>query len=319
MIDKLFKPVFQLFAAFGSALAGIGAALTAFGFLAERSHLVMLGFTEIPVNLNQYLFTGAKFIAYLPFLILTAVALTSIEALQRYFIFSLLLAILIFLYLVIRRWKRTEKFRTKFRLGFTSFLDRFKGSFLVLLIILQFIIIYQWMEANKIQNLLFAGSRSEMAVSNALFVNHNVLEYWILSHHYTELFQYFGRMFLLTVMAGFFLWIVFHYSKKKATLRKQLAFILNIILLVTQVLLVPINFGTLLMPNTYPHVELSLNEPASRKIAPLQTEAIYLLHRENQNYYFYSAVKARLWMIKDKDINMLTYLGREDIFKKKSR
>ncbi len=72
MLEKIFAPVLRFFGIVATSLTGISAVFTAVGFLAERSHLYMLRFTAIPVDLNQYLYTGARFFAYLPISLVSA-------------------------------------------------------------------------------------------------------------------------------------------------------------------------------------------------------------------------------------------------------
>jgi len=70
MLDKLTKTITRFFGIIAGSLSGLGAVLTAVGYLAEHNHLKMLGFTSVPVDLNQYLYTGALFFAILPNIII---------------------------------------------------------------------------------------------------------------------------------------------------------------------------------------------------------------------------------------------------------
>ena len=86
MLEKIFAPVLKFFGIIASSFTVITAVFTAVGFIAERSHPHMLGFTSIPVDLNQYLYTGARFFALLPAMIFSALGLGTLNLLRKHFL-----------------------------------------------------------------------------------------------------------------------------------------------------------------------------------------------------------------------------------------
>lgn len=73
MVHRVLQRVLRLGATIATALAGAGSLATAVGFLAERARWNMLGFHSPGVDMNEYLFTGARFLAFLPAVFLTAI------------------------------------------------------------------------------------------------------------------------------------------------------------------------------------------------------------------------------------------------------
>ena len=114
MLEKIFAPVIKFFTITATSLTGISAVFTAVGFLAERSHLNMLGFTSIPVDLHQYLYTGAKFFAYLPIILLNALGLRTLAIARKYFVvfiavvFGLFLLRLLFCIPLLKRFQSLQ-------------------------------------------------------------------------------------------------------------------------------------------------------------------------------------------------------------------
>jgi hypothetical protein len=103
MLKKIFAPILRFFTLIASALAGISAVCTAVGFLAHRGHLKMLGVSNIPVDLNQYMYTGAQFLAYLPFKLIYIIALNILDLGRTYFLeFFIVLLIILICYWLLR-------------------------------------------------------------------------------------------------------------------------------------------------------------------------------------------------------------------------
>ncbi len=75
MLGKLPEALQKFFGFVGASLTGLTAICTAAGFLAERARLGMLGLPATAFDLQQYLETGARFLAYLPIYLGTALLL----------------------------------------------------------------------------------------------------------------------------------------------------------------------------------------------------------------------------------------------------
>lgn len=93
MTQKHFQAVLRFLGAVASALTGLGAICTTAGFLAERTRWSMLGLGTVNVDLNEYLFTGARFLAFLPGITLST-ALSVLTASGQVFLLVVALLVL---------------------------------------------------------------------------------------------------------------------------------------------------------------------------------------------------------------------------------
>lgn len=328
MLDKLFKPVLHFFGILGSSLAGIGAILMAIGFLAEKSRLVMLGFTQVPVDLNLYLFIGAKFVAYLPILLFSALGLNMVE---HFLLTFLILFFIILIFFFIHFSKRGTRFLQQFKVGVTNFATRVIRGLFISLVFLQLIWIFQLLKSNEIDNLLYIDQREIAKVSEyALFPSKEILTAWVTNRidpnnskpektNVDYAFMYFGWLLLVALLlGGVLLGLIRLGSKGKGGLSfwKKFWMGLNLVLFFTQVILIPINFGILVLPNTYPACEISLQNHDNND--PQLAKQLYLLHMDDEELYFYSPDSSKVWSIKRDIVRSIEYLGMKDLFDKKN-
>lgn len=324
MLEKMFAPILRFFGIIASSLTGVTALFTAVGFLAERSHLYMLGFTSIPVDLNQYLYTGARFFAYLPILLLSTLGLGVLDVARKYLqvfaasLLALLLLNLLFRIQPLRNFKRWLLDCCK------TLVHAHRTGLLFLLIFLQFIGIYHLLITTQVTNLLFVQRSSR--VSNALFpVDADVLAGWIANKQDDSLFEYMGVLFLIavaTTMALWFLTAAFRRQQETVPSVWQSTWLgINLLLLGTQFILLPINHGILLLPNSYPMVSITLKSSnghvgngwqQAAAISP--SEKLPLLHQQDDRFYLYSPAAARVWLLRSSEIESVAYFGMADIF-----
>ena len=135
MLEKIFAPVLKFFGIIASSFTGITAVFTAVGFIAERSHLHTLGFTSIPVNLNQYLYTGARFFALLPAMIFSALGLGTLDLLRRHFLGFMIVILVIIILRLLLRISSIRKYSQKVVDSIKKFVGKHRTGLLFLLMI----------------------------------------------------------------------------------------------------------------------------------------------------------------------------------------
>jgi|GEM_PF-2322375 len=321
MLEKVFAPVLRFFGIIASSLTGITAVMTAVGFLAERAHLAMLGFTTIPADLNQYLYTGARFFALLPMLIINSIGLTTLDLARKYLLYfaAILLALLIFKLLL--RIAVLNKLWRKLLEKIGQLVANHRNVFLFFLILLQFTGIYFYLAAIPISNLLFLESSPDVNVQSFSFLQTNaqVLTTWITAPNETALFQHLGRLVLITLFLGVILWqlvATFRKDQKvKPRLWQNIWIGVNLVLFGTQLILLPINYGIVLLPNKFPVVTVTFEDEVAVPFQAIQNERLALLHEKGGSFYLYSRETAQVWLVRQNQLHSLVYLGMADIFK----
>ncbi|RIK80865.1 hypothetical protein DCC62_03030 [candidate division KSB1 bacterium] len=266
MLDSLIKIITRILGLVAGSLTGVSVILTATGYLAERSHLKMLGFTGIPVDLNQYLYTGALFWTMLP----------SILVLQTILLLFEPWAILLLLPLPLWRFSsKIEKSRYAWAwsisLRIRSIFEQ-KRVILALLVILQILALSLMSRATLVENLLFVEA-SPKAPDNFTFLaaDDQSLTQLVLHQAEGKLQKYFVQLFLLTLAIGLTLRYALSQDRenqKTATVAENLVLGLNLILFSTQIILLPINYGALLLNKRYQEAKIQFKE-----IAPEQPSA----------------------------------------------
>jgi hypothetical protein len=166
MLQKVFEYVSRYFVIIAGSLSGTGGLFTAVGFLAERSHLAMLGVTFIPVNLDQYLYTGAKFFVILPILVVTTIIdnlnIFKINVFGSWWATGIGVIFIFFAWHFLLRIKRIQSAKKKFEnIGkkieqkIKNFTYQYLSGLLFLFMIVLFIGVVQMFLALGITNLLF--------------------------------------------------------------------------------------------------------------------------------------------------------------------
>ncbi|MDR8392223.1 hypothetical protein NC796_13805 [Aliifodinibius sp. S!AR15-10] len=321
MLKKVFAPVLRFFTLIASALAGISAVCTAVGFLAHRAHLNMLGVSNIPVDLNQYMYTGAQFLAYLPFKLISIIALNILDLGRTYFLeFSVTLVVLFIMYWLLR-FRLVRQFSQEFLNDIKNFIRHHRSTLWLVILIGQFIAVHQLLKASRITSLLFGDNipaPPSQSIEFPLWADEGVLAFWISTNESGELLQFLGWLALIIIITAVILWkMIGTYRKIELRMSRfwQTFWLgVNLMLFCTQIILFPINYGILLLSNEYPQVEVVVDDSLRGNPLWQGDERLILIDSQNGKFYFYSRSERRLWYIKDSDIHSISYFGMVDIF-----
>lgn len=318
MLEKIFQPILKVVGIVASSLTGMSAAFTAIGFLAERSHLVMLGFTTIPVDLNQYLYTGARFMAFLPFILLNSLGIVTTKLASAYF-FEFLIAIIALIALFfLFRIPALRRFKSKTGDFLKKMVQHHRSVFLFLFLILQFVIIAQLLVGAEISNLLFETPAPENTTASIWQQKSAYLSNWIITNNTGELFNHMGWLFFLSAISIVIMAELLSTYRTteitKLSVWQRLWLGLNVLLLATQLLLIPINYGKLLLPSKYPQISIQLEETTDPELLELEKAPASLLYQDGGTFYIYSSKANKVWLIRSGQLKSLSYLGIKSIF-----
>lgn len=336
MFHRAVQTVQKFFVALAATLTGLGVVCMAVGFLAERAHWSMLGLPLPAVDLNEYLFTGARFLAFLPGVFLTT-TLTAIT--WSLSVFGLVIVAVVLL-VVAHRWRGRQWLR---RIVTTlSKRSHFRGRVLrlvglIALALLQFSSTYVLFRAARIRNVLFlAPTRSDGAECGQAGLD---LEVQIVEGCQVSLDAHLGTVFLIVLVNGTLLWLFLRAMETgggKAAERgtptgssgeagagprvqprpwgEALTVALNAALLGIQLILLPINYGALFLRSEFPVVDVVLTDPESREGAWPEDGRLLLLHRWEDEFYLYGGAAGRVWLVPRSDVESLVFLGICRIF-----
>jgi hypothetical protein len=275
MLENITKIIARFFGIIAGSLSGIGAMLMAIGYLAERSHLKMLGFTNIPVDLNQYLYTGANLIAFLPGIII----LQSISLLFEPLTLTVLAAIL--LARLSLRIHKVKTFWEKISNRSERFIATFRNFLLIIFVFIQMLTLNWMVKAVLVDNLLFSEINASVSEEFTFFIaDTENLKQLILSRS-EKLPRYFTQLFLITLFIGLALQYIVSVKKEKQialTFQMKFWFSINFLLFATHVILIPSNYGVLLLNNTYQEVKVQFNVMEQNEV---QKETIDDSNNEN--------------------------------------
>ncbi len=252
MLEKITKIIARFFGIIAGSLSGISAILIAVGYLAERSHLKMLGFTNIPVDLNQYLYTGSILLGFLPGIIILQSISLVLEPLVLVIFSVILLARLS------RRIPSVKVWGDKVSNSGKHFIARFRHFFLILLVVAQMISLNWMVKAVLVENLLFTEvNATAPAKFTFLTANTDALKQLILTKD-EKLPRYFTQLFLSVLLIGLALRYIMSVKKEKdepVSFHVKFWATINFLLFATQVILVPCNYGVLLLNSKYQEVK----------------------------------------------------------------
>jgi hypothetical protein len=320
MQDKWFEQAKKIFGIFGGSLTAIGAILTAVGFLAERYRLVMLGLTNIPLDFNRYLTVGARFVVFLPMTLIQSLTVFAASSARAYLLTFLLAALVFALGLVLLRFGRVRNLKNIALTSIGSFINRHVTGLLFIFLIMLLLSLWRFEVAIDIRNALFCRA-TPLPADEAVFSllpSGAFLNSWIVNRRSSELEGYIGFLFLVTILTGIILWklvLKTPRSKNAKSLRWQKIWAwLNVFLWCTLLVLLPINFGVLYLPNEYPVVSASFKPSGMEECRDLQDKSLKLLHYEDDRFYFYSRDSAKMWSVPKESIGNLKFLGFTDVF-----
>jgi len=277
MLENVTKVITRFFGIIAGSLSGISAILIAIGFLAERSHLKMLGFTTIPVDLNQYLYTGASLIGFLPGIVIPQ----SISLLMEPI--SLAIVSIIILTRFSIRFPKMKNFWNKvLTIGYTA-LAKFKTTFLIFFLFVQILTLSWMIRAISVENLLF--SEIEPASEEFTFINANENSLMLLLTSQDEkdnikLGKYYTQLLLITIAVGLVLrYFTFLGKEDQSTMPFHTRFwlVINFLLFATQIFLLPGNYGVLLLNNKYHEVRVQFNS-MDEKLSAIEDKNIAIKH-----------------------------------------
>lgn len=89
--------------------------------------------------------------------------------------------------------------------------------------------------------------------------------------------------------------------------------IVSVLLLVSQVTLLPVSYGVLVSRNTYPEVCATLTNEALAGGEPLPDSRLSLVHQRGEGFYFYSREKRRMWYVPRGAVQSLVHHARTNI------
>ncbi|UCE07099.1 MAG: hypothetical protein JSW07_03420 [bacterium] len=323
MLEKIFAPVLKFFGIIASSFTVIAAVFTAVGFIAERSHLHMLGFTSIPVDLNQYLYTGARFFALLPAMIFSALGLGTLNLLRKHFLGFMIAILVIIILRLLLRIPSIRRVSQKFINSIKKFTGKHRTGLLCLLMIFQFGAIFQLVTANQISNLLFKYQQVRTIDPTSPDVTKiDKLSSWIINNDSDSIYQHMGWLFLIILVSTIILIeVIATYRKSeiaKVKIWQRLWLGVCLLLLGTQLILFPINHGKLLLPNEFSLVTIYLDDSEKENLQHLHGEKLFLLHQDRDAFYLYSRKTSKVWLIRSNQIHSLAYHGMSDVFKSQS-
>jgi len=329
--EKLSGPLKQFLGFVGGISATLTTLITATGFLAVRAHLVMLGLSSATFDLQQYLEVGARFLAYLPIFLGIAFLSLGLETLVRGidflvehpFVSAGLFAAWAGGYLLRRRARsRSADAPSRLDAGVAALRKRGAALFrniwqhpgwLATFLVVQFLGAYQLTQALEVHNLLFAapGSVSEIPHTALSLVGTDTLTRWIRDGETIRASQYLGWLFLITMLTAWWLHRVLTGYRARAPEEPrpwQLVWpAAGMMLLITQVTLLPVNYGILLSSNQFPEVSLTYGElplearPADTRLA--------LLRETGDTYFVYAPSERKIWSLSRSDVRTLRYHG----------
>jgi hypothetical protein len=320
MQDKWFEQAKKVFGIFGGSLTAIGAILTAVGFLAERYRLAMLGLTDIPLDFNRYLTVGARFVVFLPMTLIQSLTVLLASSARAYLL-GFFLAILVFaVWLALVRLLRIRKVKDIAVARIASLVSRHLTGLLFIFLVALLLCLWRFEVAVNVRNALFCKA-IPLAANETIFSpipSEASLSSWIAHRRSSELQGYMGFLFFLAILTGTILWklvIRTPRSKNPRTLRWQKIWgWLNVFLWCTLLVLLPINFGVLYLPNDYPVVLLSVRPSEREEYRDLQDRSLKLLHYDDGRFFLYSRDSTKIWSVPKESVGNLKYLGFTDVF-----
>lgn len=325
MLKRLSEPLQKFFGFLGASLTGITAVFTAAGFLAERARLTMLGLPSTTFDLQQYLETGARFLAFLP-LYLGMAFYYSILGLLSALVYGLARNPLWWVAVIAvglaagvwwqRRRRRAEGAAPALHRRLLGLVKRHPVALLVVFLLIQFLGAYQLTQALEISNLLFdptLDAAHSIPHAELSIVSTRTLKNWIVEGEAARASQFLGWLFLITLLTAWGL----HYMLRLHRARADVApsfwhltwFAASVLLLITQVTLLPVNYGILLTSNRFMEVTVVFADDGEAEARPGRpAEApLYLIHETGNGYYFYAHEGPTVWFVRRGDVEALRH------------
>ena len=316
-----------------TALLGITGVFYAFGFLAQRAHFRLLGAMDIPISNQKYFETGGYFV-YKSIMVLPSALLYLLKTIiiNWYWIVSFIVIILIFKYcskkinaLLYKRKIIKSQNETNQKICNWALV-----SLLVILISFIFAISFPLFTSPlKINGLLFKFAeftKKENTIHfnknvNVLQVNINknklskIIDADILGNNEKKLVLYYIQLELIIII--FIVTIIFlkYWGRKKTTLFETSSILLYLYLgfcffVSLHILLLPLNFGVLLIDDTYSKVNVNFTEKK------LKSNKYFMVGQSNNDVGFYDPHNNQVIIYSKQYIKSINIIGEEPIFYK---
>ncbi len=201
------------------------------------------------------------------------------------------------------------------RTAIGAFARRHRTLLLLFFLLVQFGGACQQARTIRVHDLLFeaAPAYSTQTPTPLLFIGTDTLERWVRGGHYEPSVQYLGALFLLTLLTAWGLYRVFRVFDRSTTGTWERAWMVaSLLLLVSQVTLLPINYGILLSSNRFPSVCVDYGARSSEAVLP-PDERIALVHETDNGYYLYAPPQRRMWYVQRASVEALRYFGMTDV------
>jgi len=323
VVHHVFQRILRLGATLAGGLAGVGSLATAVGFLAERSRWRMLGFPVPGADLNEYLFTGARFLAFLPGIVLGSV-LSALVVDPWLLLLLLGVAAAAWFVLRSRRMDPPTEGEGRGKEGTRRFLPtwipRLRPAALVSVILLLFAGTFFLFQAGAAGNLLFAD-RGHLVGAGCGDPGLG-LQNQILLQCEEALVARMGQAFLLVLAGAGALFLLFppawrgsEGGRGPGALEGTLLWT-GVALVTLQLMLLPVHYGVVFVRNDFPAVQVVRSAPEAREGEdgwPADGR-FALLHRRGDEFYLYSSAASRIWLLPRGQVESLVYLGICGVF-----
>ena len=318
MIKVAFEAVSRFLAGLAASLTGLGVLCTAVGFVAERSRLRVLGLSSVPVDLDQYLITGATLIVRLPAAFVVGV--TGIR--EPWLRIGLVVAGVGLVVWLAGRAPSSSRLRGAARWASAS------GRWLplVALLAVQLAVIPRFTGLGAVSDLLF---ETAVGADSPLGTRIRALD------REEELADFLGRslgFFALSLLAvirlapgrsrreppsleegeiaGMVVVAPRPPRSAPAGAAVRLLLLANMLLLAVQVYLLPINYGTSVLGYRFALACVALDDAAT---APGGGDPSFVVHADPGALLLYTVSDRTLTEVSRGDLRQLTYIGSADI------
>jgi len=310
MFEKTVEPAKRFLGVTGASAGGLTAIFYVVGFLAMQAHHSFLGLTHISVDFNQYLFSGGMFFAYFPSLViyfwevLFEIAARDftwpLYVIGAIMLINLLLRITLFRRLLNKLGDLVNKLAIRSVTGLQILFN---------LLLLWLFLTFSLKLASQ-NNWLFAGAHPDFS--------------WLIDatvEGSAQRQRFFAGLFGMAILSGFIMallekWRRSNNSEPDKSIKTPWGAVLSIsatLLLALQLLYLPVNYGILIVSRNYPVAEFGLGKKQSRNLAALQ-QPLILIHRELEDYFFYSREQKKIWQLRRGELTWLTRTGEMNIF-----
>ncbi len=308
-IENAFEPTKRFLGVIGASVGGLTAIFYVVGFLAMHAHNRFLGLTHISIDFNEYLFNGGQFFAYLPHLAVYFLDLLLAFAENDFGLLVIIIIAIAILWLLLQ----------------IRFIKNIKNRLIPLVnsIAKRFIFIQQVI-FNLALLILFITISLDVVEQNGFLFNditHN--DYWLIdasNEGFSRRQQYFSGLLIMAILSLLTYAMLEKWRQQpvesnnpvKAPWRSIFS-VSALLLIILQLLYLPVNYGILIISNYYPTVEFDLKKGMPEGFLK-EGNPLVLIHREGDDYFFYSRRQMKTWQFHRSDFSWLTRMKEVNIF-----